>query len=173
MLGGSSFPPIGQLHYLLTLRPYGFYWFVLADESQMPSWHVEPVQQMPELATLVIKQDLADLLRPACRQVLEQESLPQWLGKRRWFAGRVDGSEPIRLLYAVPFCTDPAPCVLCELVAGDEHYQLPLGYLSLADANEASGQTPAAFALARLRRGPRLGLLTDASTLPEFARQVL
>src|SRR5690606_42006666 len=32
MLGGSSFPPIGQLHYLLTLPPYGFYWFVLADE---------------------------------------------------------------------------------------------------------------------------------------------
>ena len=28
--GGSLFPPIGQLTYLLTLPPYGFYWFVLA-----------------------------------------------------------------------------------------------------------------------------------------------
>ena len=173
MLGGSSFPPIGQLHYLLTLPPYGFYWFVLADESQMPAWHAEPVEPMPELATLVIKRDLSELLAPACRQVLEQESLPQWLGKRRWFAGFADGSESIRLLYALPFCHEPAPCVLCELKIGDEHYQLPLGYLSLSDANEASGQTPAAFALARLRRGARLGLLTDASTLPEFASHVL
>ena len=31
--GGSIFPPIGQLTYLLTLPPYGFYWFLLADEE--------------------------------------------------------------------------------------------------------------------------------------------
>ena len=37
MLGGNAFPPIGQLHFLLTLAPYGFYWFVLAAENQMPS----------------------------------------------------------------------------------------------------------------------------------------
>ena len=28
--GGSIFPPIGQLNYLLTLPPYGFYWFLLS-----------------------------------------------------------------------------------------------------------------------------------------------
>ena len=28
MLGDSLFPPIGQLPYLLTLPPYGFYWFL-------------------------------------------------------------------------------------------------------------------------------------------------
>ena len=33
MVGGTSFPPIGQLHYLLTLPPYGFFWFLLADED--------------------------------------------------------------------------------------------------------------------------------------------
>src|SRR5690554_3642173 len=171
MLGGSSFPPIGQLHYLLTLPPYGFYWFVLADESQMPAWHMEPVQQMPELATLVIKHSLADLLNPACRQVLEQESLPQWLGHRRWFAGSSD--ETIRLLYAQPFCADPAPCVLCELQVGDSLYQLPLGYLPMAQAADSSAHGAVSFAVARLRRGPRLGLLTDAATLADFSRHVL
>ncbi|HUH06235.1 MAG TPA: maltose alpha-D-glucosyltransferase [Egibacteraceae bacterium] len=30
MLGGTPFPPIGQLPYLLTLAPHGFYWFHLA-----------------------------------------------------------------------------------------------------------------------------------------------
>ena len=173
MLGGSSFPPIGQLHYLLTLPPYGFYWFVLADESQMPSWHIEPVQALPELATLVIKHDMSELLKPACRQVLEQETLPQWLAKRRWFSGKAEDGAPIRLLYAVPFCEQSEPCVLCEVAVGDEHYQLPLGYLQSTDAPELSDQTAAAFALARLRRGPRLGLLTDASTLPGFTRKVL
>jgi maltose alpha-D-glucosyltransferase/alpha-amylase len=30
LIGGATFPPIGQLTYLLTLPPYGFYWFLLA-----------------------------------------------------------------------------------------------------------------------------------------------
>ena len=33
LLGGTPFPPIGQLPYLLTLGPHGFYWFTLHDES--------------------------------------------------------------------------------------------------------------------------------------------
>ena len=173
MLGGSSFPPIGQLHYLLTLPPYGFYWFVLADASQMPSWHIEPVQSLPELATLVIKHDMSDLLKDACRRVLERETLPQWLAKRRWFSGATDAGEPIRLLYAIPFCEQSEPCVLCEVTVGDAHYQLPLGYLRNADISDMSGQTAAAFALARLRRGPRLGLLTDAAMLAGFTRKVI
>ena len=32
---GSLFPPIGELTYLLTLPPYGFYWFALANERAM------------------------------------------------------------------------------------------------------------------------------------------
>ena len=29
VLGGVTFPPIGELRYLLTLPGYGFYWFQL------------------------------------------------------------------------------------------------------------------------------------------------
>ncbi len=29
MLGQVHFPPIGELPYLLTLAPHGFYWFTL------------------------------------------------------------------------------------------------------------------------------------------------
>src|SRR5690606_23712149 len=120
------------------LPPYGFYWFVLADESQMPSWHIEPVQSLPELATLVIKHDMADLLKDACRRVLEREILPQWLAKRRWFSGSTDAGEPIRLRYAIPFCEQSEPCVLCEVTVGDAHYQLPLGYLRNTDTPDRS-----------------------------------
>ena len=34
LLGGSAFPPIGQLTYLLTLPPYGFYWFMLQRRTR-------------------------------------------------------------------------------------------------------------------------------------------
>ena len=42
LLGGSAFPPIGRLPYLLTLPPYAFYWFILADEGELPNWHTPP-----------------------------------------------------------------------------------------------------------------------------------
>jgi len=36
LLGNSSFPPLGDLPYLLTLPGYGFYWFRLAREAAAP-----------------------------------------------------------------------------------------------------------------------------------------
>src|SRR6201986_5534040 len=36
---GSPFPPIGQLPYLLTLPPHGFYWFILVKEGEWAAWH--------------------------------------------------------------------------------------------------------------------------------------
>ena len=35
--GGAVFPMVGQLSYLLTLPPYGFYWFALSAEAEPPS----------------------------------------------------------------------------------------------------------------------------------------
>src|SRR5690606_2316221 len=99
MIGGASFPPIGEMTYLLTLPPYGFYWFYLADASQMPSWHVAPVERMPELPTLVIKRDLQELLRAQGRGVLENDVLATYLGKRRWFSGQAGGGAAPALAY--------------------------------------------------------------------------
>src|SRR6187551_1162352 len=60
--GGSFFPPIGQLTYLLTLPPYGFYWFVLAAQSEPPAWHTKAPEPMPEYITLVTRNKIADAL---------------------------------------------------------------------------------------------------------------
>ena len=166
MVGGTSFPPIGQLNYLLTLPPYGFYWFLLADEAQMPSWHVPPVERLPELTTLVIKRDLQELLQAPNNQILERESLQAYLPKRRWFSADGDMPQP-QLLYAIPFGDLR---VLCEVAVGEERYQIPLGYV---DEHQPGSPLPQQMALARLRRGRQVGLLTDAFTLPEFTYEVL
>ena len=41
LLGRTAFPPIGELPYLLTLPAHGFYWFRLASDVAVPSWHDE------------------------------------------------------------------------------------------------------------------------------------
>ncbi|MHA6493117.1 maltose alpha-D-glucosyltransferase [Pseudomonas borbori] len=175
MVGGSSFPPIGELTYLLTLPPYGFYWFVLADEKQMPHWHVQTAVPMPEMPTLVIKRDLQEVLQGRARQTLEHESLPAYLPKRRWFSSQEKPVSDLRLLYAIPFGEPSDLCVLSEVQVtcdeGVDNFQLPLAYVS-ADAHGGS-PLPQQLALARLRRGRQVGLVTDAIVLPEFSRQVL
>ncbi|MDH4557464.1 maltose alpha-D-glucosyltransferase [Pseudomonas sp. BN417] len=174
MLGGASFPPIGQLTYLLTLPPYGFYWFYLADASQMPSWHLKPVERMPELQTLVLSRDLGELMAGKARQALEFESLPLYLPKRRWFPGERLPAGSVHLLYAMPLGEGADAPLLAGLEVhgahGSEFYQLPLA----AVPERASGSDlPQQLALARLRRGRKVELLTDAFSLPRFSQEVL
>ncbi|WAJ35527.1 maltose alpha-D-glucosyltransferase [Pseudomonas sp. GOM7] len=174
MVGGASFPPIGQLPYLLTLPPYGFYWFYLADASQMPSWHLKPVERMPELQTLVLSRNLSEVLEGRPRQILERESLPLYLPKRRWYAAGRLAAGAVRLLYVVPLGAQADAPMLAELEvqgeAGVEHYRLPL---AAVPERAAGNDLPQQMALARLRRGRRVELLTDAFSLPQFSQAIL
>lgn len=172
MLGGSAFPPIGQLPYLLTLPPYGFYWFQLATTHQMPSWHQAPVDVMPDFQTLVFQR--LDTLNASCKRTLENDSLPAYLPKRRWFASKDAPIDAIKICYAVPFGPAQRPVLFSEIAvetAGrTDLYQLPLGYLAEADFGTA---LPQQLAMARVRRGPQVGLLTDAFTLEQFVLGVI
>lgn len=174
MVGGAAFPPIGQLTYLLTLPPYGFYWFYLADASQMPAWHVKPVDRMPELQTLVLSRALDDIMSDKARQVLERESLPLYLLKRRWFSGERLSPGTVHLRHATPMGAGVDAPLLVELeisgAQGGEFYNLPV----LAVPEYAIGNDlPQQLALARLRRGRKVELLTDAFSLPRFIHHVL
>ncbi len=172
MLGGSAFPPIGQLPYLLTLPPYGFYWFQLAATHQMPSWHQAPVDVMPDFQTLVFQR--LDTLSGSNKRILENDSLRAYLPKRRWFASKDAAIDSIQICYAVPFGDAQHPLLLSEIAvqsAGrSDRYQLPLGYLAEADFGTA---LPQQLAIARARRGPQVGLLTDAFTLEHFVHGVI
>ena len=167
MLGGSSFPPIGEMTYLLTLPPYGFYWFYLADASQMPSWHVAPVERMADLPTLVIKRDLSELAGGASRAALEADLLGTYLGHRRWYSAQEDQAPRPQLAYVHPFGDLGA---LAEIAQGEQRYQLPLAYV---DEGQTGNPLAQQLALARLRRGRQVGLLTDAFSLPAFTYEVL
>jgi len=174
MLGGNAFPPIGQLNFLLTLAPYGFYWFVLAAENQMPSWHVEPAQSMPDFTTLVLKKRMEELLEEPCRATLEQISLPAWLPKRRWFAGKDTAIDSVRIAYGVRFGDPQHPVLLSELevTAGGQvsRYQLPFGFLG---EDQFTSALPQQLAMARVRRVRQVGLVTDAFSLEHFIRAVI
>ena len=171
--GGSLFPPVGQLTYLLTLPPYGFYWFILASESEAPSWHTPAPEPLPDYVTVVLRSQLVDGLQAAA-PVLERESLPPYLAKRRWFGAKDKQLQSSRFAFFARLPGSERELVLSELevMAGGEtsRWLLPL---SMSWEDEQSAALPSQLALARVRRGRRVGLLTDAFALPEFAREML
>jgi len=174
MLGGCAFPPIGHLPFLLTLAPYGFYWFLLAPNDQMPSWHVEASQPLPEFTTVVIKKRMEELLEAPARQTLEQNILPQYLPNRRWFAGKDAAIEQVHLAYGVRFGTPTSPVLLSEIEvysAGQcRRYFLPFG---LVGEEQIHSALPQQLALARVRRGRQVGFITDGFSLETFVRGLL
>ena len=171
--GGSLFPPVGQLTYLLTLPPFGFYWFILTSESEAPSWHTPAPEPLPDYVTVVLRGPLADGVAAAA-PVLERESLPPYLAKRRWFGAKDKTLKSSRFAYLAPLPGAGRELLLSEIEveAGGEksRWLLPL---SMSWEDEQASALPSQLALARVRRGRRIGLLTDAFALPEFAREML
>jgi maltose alpha-D-glucosyltransferase / alpha-amylase len=173
IVGGSVFPPVGQLSYLLTLPPYGFYWFLLATQAQLPSWHQPAPEALPEFTTLVLRNKMEDLLQPPLRSILEKEILPAYVPKRRWFASKGEKFGAVRIAYSVrlPKSTDPVLLSEIEVQVGDrtERYALSLG----GAPEHGPGPLVTQLALARLRRGREVGYLTDAFALDGLARGII
>jgi len=173
MLGGSAFPPIGQLHYLLTLPPYGFYWFSVASQASMPSWHMPSPEPLPEYTTLVIRHSVAEIVNSPIRERLERDVLPAYLPKRRWYVDKGERLQSARIALSVelpPSRASILPVLLTEIetttAKGTHRYTLPMGYFREGDL---TAPLPQQLALARVRRGPKVGYLTDAFTLDAFA----
>jgi maltose alpha-D-glucosyltransferase/alpha-amylase len=173
IVGGSVFPPIGQLSYLLTLPPYGFFWFQLAAEAQLPPWHIPAPESLPEFTTLVVRHKLEEVLNLPSRAMLEGEILPAYLPKRRWFASKGERITRVRFAYAVRLPNAGEPVLLAEVEAqlGDrtERYALPLGGAREDTASALVQQ----LALSRMRRGREVGFLTDAFAMDGLARGVV
>ena len=72
---GTLFPPIGELTYLLTLPPYGFYWFVLGKASDWPAWHTPAPEPLPEFVTLVIRDSLGKAFSTSAESVIEPRDI--------------------------------------------------------------------------------------------------
>jgi maltose alpha-D-glucosyltransferase / alpha-amylase len=171
--GGSIFPPVGQLTYMLTLPPYGFYWFQLAKSADWPSLHSPAPEPMPDYLTIVTRAGLADGLQRA-RAMFEHDVLPTYLAKRRWFSAKDQTIDSARVALMVPLPNVEREVLLTEIETssngGVTRWQLPLSVWWEADPTVA---LPSQLALARVRRVNEVGLLTDAFAVAAFAHAMM
>jgi maltose alpha-D-glucosyltransferase/alpha-amylase len=172
MLGRTRFPPIGELPYMITLAPYGFYWFQLRERDK--SEHVEPTV-VPEFETLVVPLGATWMSLARTRGVFERDVLPGFLARSRWYPERSAREIHPVLTSAIPFAEigDNRPW-LAFFEATTERgtttrYVLPMQIEWVRFDRER--YNPRAFAA--VRQGAREGTLLDVATESIFIALLL
>jgi maltose alpha-D-glucosyltransferase/alpha-amylase len=166
MLGRSRFPAIGELPYMITLGPYGFYWFELQPPDKS-----EPVRPraVPEFETLVVPVGATWLSLARERGTFERDVLPGYLARTRWYPERAPRAIEPTLVAAIPFCDigDNRPWLAffeAKQRSETARYVLPMQIEWVRFDREHYNPR----ALAAVRQGAREGTLLDVATDPIF-----
>ena len=170
MLGRTRFPRIGDLPYLVTLPPYGFFWFHLLKEADKLPEKVLP----RDISTLVLGPGWESLLSGWTRRTLEGDVLPSYIPERRWFSDKAFRPITTNVSAAVPIehADNRFLGVVTDVSGahGISRYFLPV---TIRWIRYTAVERPPANVLAAVRRGPREGTLLDATPEPEFIAALL
>ncbi len=170
MLGRTRFPRIGDLPYLITLPPYGFFWFSLEQETKS-----EPEKILPrEITTLVVGDGWDSPISVWTRRTFEIDVLPAFMPDRRWFADKTSRviSAKVTAAPRVEHANDRFGFVIVDASGahGTSRYFLPL---TIRWTRYTAIDRGPASVLSAVRRGSREGTLLDATIEPEFIAALL
>jgi maltose alpha-D-glucosyltransferase/alpha-amylase len=186
MLGRTAFPPIGDLPYLLTISGYGFYWFRLATDAAVPSWH-EQIVSVDERPVLVLFDGWLSLFRERVvpwrigmaektRAQFETDTLPRYIETQRWYAAKGTPIERVRITEQVLWQEGKVTWLvaLVELDGAEPRasYFLPLG-LAWEDREDDRVRNLSTSAVAKIRQQANVGVMGDAFADEVFCRAVV
>jgi len=165
LMGRSEFPPIRDEPYLITLAPYGFYWFRLCENLQP---RVSAPSLVPEFETLVMTAGKPPLALHRTRTIFERDVLPSFLSRSRWFPDKGSSHVSARLKAAIPLGDRDARLELAIIEGKSRRetaeYVLPIAVKWTRFDQERENPR----ALAAARQGPREGTLLDVAAEEEF-----
>ena len=186
MLGRTTFPPVGELPYFLTISAYGFYWFRLTLDAEAPSWH-EPIFSIDERPVLVLFDGWSSLFRDRVvpwrigmaektRTQFETDTLPRFIETQRWYASKGTPIERARIVDQVVWTEGKLSWVmaLLELGSGEEaaSYFMPLA-LAWEDRDEERLRNLSTSAVAKVRQQANVGVMGDAFADEAFCKAIV
>src|SRR5262249_10171019 len=111
MIGYVEFPAIERQPYRLTLAPYSFLWLELQRRAEPSETSVD----LTEYAPLNASSGWQTIFDGAGRQRLETVSLPEYLQKQRWFAGKSRRIKSTQVADWAALETPPSALALLEV----------------------------------------------------------
>ena len=173
MFGRVTFPPIGQLPYLLTLGPHAFYWFTLEAPRVDELSVTVPQAQVP---TVMVTGGWESLFQEEGKTALEA-ILPDYLKGRRWFGGKARPLRSTTISSVIPLPYAPSVAYMTAVVAGytdgaPETYILPLAVAMGEHAEQVQKELPQAV-VARVRAEQGEGVVYEALWDKSFCEALL
>ncbi len=189
LMGRATFPPIGDLPYLLTLPGHGHLAFRLADDADVPVWHEERLAR-PELPVLVLVEgwrtfiggggasDVRRAMSTRTRKQLQNEVLAPYMQSKRWFAAKGQTIEHIDLIEQQEWHTPDGSWLLtivevrCKGI-DPQLYFLPMSVSWDDDEKEDRIAALAPWTLAKVRQRDRVGILYGSFGDERFCRALV
>jgi maltose alpha-D-glucosyltransferase / alpha-amylase len=176
LFGLTELPAVGKKPYVLTLGPYGFYWFALTQPQRAAS------AGKPTHVGLSVTGSWESVFRERMRPAL-CDLLPAWLKQRRWFGAKARKIRQATLRETVPLYEGgfTAHLVFLELEYSEgspETYAFPLAFASSDKAKQIEREYPQAVVARVDVKNPDdgsivQGILYDAAYDEAFARLLL
>jgi maltose alpha-D-glucosyltransferase/alpha-amylase len=169
MLGYVEFPKIEKMPYSITLNQYGFLWLELqgALEPEEPELPADAGLRLQHAA------DWKTVLAGAARERLEQEWLPSFLPKQRWFGAKSRQIATTAIHDWGRMGDDALALIEITYAGGDrDTYFVPLS-ISIGVAGEALARNHANAVLAAVTTPDGSGYLHDGMFDDETARELL
>ncbi|HOX56763.1 MAG TPA: maltose alpha-D-glucosyltransferase [Candidatus Paceibacterota bacterium] len=171
LFGRTPFPTIGELPFLLTLGPHGFYWFSL-EPSLAGSARAKPGP--PEArAEITVAKHWEEVLSERLRSALEKAFVP-FLRAMKWFppAAKAVKSATLKEAEAVPLGPVMSFLTLWQVEyagADAEWYLVPLAFAAGSEAARLRRDEPQrVVAVVTLAQSKQRGVLYDALGLRGF-----
>ena len=146
MFGLGGFHPIGKDPYVLTFGPYAFYWLMLSfSKESMPSPAPADLQECKTTELVSESRDMVPLLSlnadPTweavltgdARKSLENELLPAYVSKQRWYGRKSEGVKSVKILDHTVFPTSEgsAAAFFSEVQSTNDHKDFYMLYLMI------------------------------------------
>ncbi|MCZ2340990.1 MAG: maltose alpha-D-glucosyltransferase [Bacteroidales bacterium] len=177
LVGRNPFPPIGELPYLLTQGPHGYYAFAIRPAAGRHPVLADKPREAP-VPRIAVRESWEELLHPSRFNWLEPAIIshlaesPGFGGMGHWKT-RTLRNATIRFAARLPSTTPPAVLLFLDLefLNGSTHMQVqPIGYATV----EMKGTLPpGAIVAAVTQAGNVVGVLYDARSDAQFCSGAL
>jgi maltose alpha-D-glucosyltransferase/alpha-amylase len=171
MFSKGRFPSIESSSYTLTFAPYSWYMFLLEPEEAEPA-HVSGFALQIE-----VEHAWEDVLEGRTKERLEEEILPAYLKRCRWFGKEDRQMEKLEIIESIPVGNGNSSTRLLllriEYTEGlPQMYTLPLAFTADEEAEEIREESPQAV-VSKLKVNGRSGVLYESVYNEEFLSALL
>ena len=168
----NQFPVIQDKPYVMTMGFYDYFWFVLQKEEE--GVMEQTAQQIPVMKT---KKDWLGLFGNRTKSKIENQILPEFLRKQRWFGSKSQKILKIIIAETIPIKNRNGYSLVLILKVSytsgpEEYYHLPLSFLEIEQSSTLLQEKPN-FVLLQYQSPKGNGIIYDSVLDEDFHQTIL